>query len=362
MKLHEKNIVSREEAENMLDIVSGVFMENMNWDYISVVENKESEACFFDVGVYDFDIEKEYIKKNHPINEMIDIINVNEDNREITFEIPLVQNLMQYSLKYMAEKDSTKEKKISLKLSEVSCKPKTTINNNIVHNTRVVLARKGGYDIKNICRSGQGTLGGVVVDKNDNRYVVTNNHVIDNGPNTIENEDKIASPSRKVNGSEYNIIGTVFWRLEDDKHDIALVKVHEKHKVTGGVRCFNISSKKISTRKLKCGEQIKICGIISPPEKNSSTIKSTKCTKRRLRGENRIFKCLIQTHESMSEEGDSGSFVFDDSNHVVGLLIKDFNGSDHSYFMSLDILTKEIQTGDLNFFPIIGLYFFSKNI
>ncbi|TRX58757.1 trypsin-like peptidase domain-containing protein [Fulvivirga sp. M361] len=319
-----QNTVSKEDAKTFLTREGDRLMENLNWDYASVVREEDADDYSLSVGVYDLDKEKENPKG---LNDQIYDLEVMEDY--IAYKLPL-----QGSTKKNLEHD--------LRLLKVLIKTLSSDDQSHIYeadeNCSVFSPRMMGHKLYDgIDRTKYGSFGAVLIGEDDDtRYVITAYHVIKKGVERSNERAAVYSPTRL----EYKL-GHFYWHEYDEFSDIALIEVDDAKKVSKGSICCCEIGKNIGPLPAP-GDKVKIC---SPHTHRGAiktgTVKSDCSTKRITPGQTPLLKNLIQTSD-MAAPGDSGSVVFNLKNEPVGLLIKD-KGNVHSYFMSLDIFKKRIR-------------------
>lgn len=316
------------EATQVLKSNYKQMMENSNWNFIAIREDS-IRGCFFAVGVYDFDKEKQILKdaKSNKIRNL----KISKDS--IEYMIP--KNFMKgdsdqevtirVSRNYLEEAYQSDWNKILSDCNQLKGKCDTRSK------------RKMGQLLANLDKINEGSIGCFLSDKNGVKYALTAYHVV-RGSDLADYSDignKIESPP----GTE-EILGTLCWYKFDDYIDIALIKLDSDVSIdNGSVCCFNL--KEHMGAFPKAGQWVKICSSINNIKIKCGVVLSTCCVVRRQEDHDDCFFGLAQTTD-IGAPGDSGSVVTNEDNEAVGLLLKD-EGLDCSYFMPLDILNKKIK-------------------
>lgn len=184
---------------------------------------------------------------------------------------------------------------------------------------------EGGISAHHYNIPNYGTLGAVVkINNSSYNYIISNWHTFKGNIGRIG--DEITQQSPKDGGKKNtHTIGKLIWYRLDQEMDAAIAKMNSQRIPKSGTKCFNING----LTNAKIGDLVKKCGRSS--RLTNGKIVDIYCTARVRQNEypsqNKIllFKNQIKiapliNQSAMSQSGDSGSLLVNNTNMVCGLI------------------------------------------
>jgi len=186
-----------------------------------------------------------------------------------------------------------------------------------------------------------GTLGALVEDKNQEKYILSCNHVIADVNRGKKGTDDIWQPGRKDSGKAKDKIGTLYdfktlnlGGTVSNDIDAAICTPASSGNVAPGMRTLGKFSgihvdPPLKTKVRKEGRTTKVTDGVLRMKKLSVIVTYADGNDALFENQFAIIGSSMKTY--FAEQGDSGAIVIDDANQAVGLLIADSDGLDVAY-------------------------------
>jgi len=184
--------------------------------------------------------------------------------------------------------------------------------------------------------SSSGTAGAFFKIKNDT-FMITNRHVL-----LLSKDRCVSQPSLSDTGGTKpkSKIGEILWWSNDGKEkdrdtymDAAIAKISYPVDFIKASRCKGVTYNGIK-KPAKIGMRVRKCGRTTGL--TYGVIRSVNCVVNiQERGDTYLYEEQILT-SFMSESGDSGSILIDDTNHIVGLLFAGDTEKHNSYYNNIE--------------------------
>lgn len=199
----------------------------------------------------------------------------------------------------------------------------------------------------------QGTLGCFFTDSDGNSYCITSYHVVlDERSYEYNNlnEDEVAEVYNYSAGNE--VIGKLLFGLIDDNLDFCFIKLSENYQ-SQELPCLNTSitlnEQPLPSGSLIRNTPVQFCGAVSKCTEGIITECSVSVSDIPFRDGNRTMRNIIIAQRngvSMSQEGDSGSLIYDTTGNAIGIIL----GGDllSTFIVPMDSIVSKIKE-NINF-------------